>query len=1132
MYEMRSSFRRNRKISLRSDSFGYGLLPVIGALTITALITLFVTLPSWGETGRVAPTGVSRSDAVSSSPPGNETGTSAAEQDLLDKMRLLCAKGELLRADGEYKRAEKQFKQALDLAKDLRDRKDEASALVGLAHVYRDAGQYDRAMLRYEKALRIYEERDHVRKQTEIMNHLGLMHKILGENREALALHKKALELARTSGDRKGEARSLGGQGSVYLDMADFEKAEQCYKQALEINREPGGEMARGYALDRLGTVYRHWGRLDKAREYFETSLAIRKRIKHTKGEAESLNHLGELSLTRGRLEEALDYSRQSLEIARKIKAVKDEASALNSLGLVNRSLGEFGRALECHQGSREIMRQAGYVKGEADALNGLGRVYSSLGQTDKALDAYEQAIKLSKRIGYVTGEADALGSMGMIHKSLGRADRALKCLTESLRIYHTIGVPKEEANTLWRMGILYWATDRHDEARKHYQDALAIQERLGLVRDARRTNALLAQLYMDMGDYDRAKVCLEKSNSRIGKARLALLKSDFKTAETAYRKLLAEAEKKQHWENRFAACTGLGMALENLGDYAAAAEYYQRAIWFTEEQRKSLSSEQRATYFDVRSRGFSRTDPYEGLARVRLKLNKPQDAFSITDFSKARAFAEAISMRPSRMHADVPQDVLDKDNELATRRNVLESRRQKAVRYEDKELIEDIDLKIRKLDREIQNHRNEVRDKYPLFAATKYPVESVGLEASALRDTEWVIAYDVTNSAVLIYLVRGNTMVQALMKPIEKTAVQSLVRKFRTPLLVEPPYEPGEVMHKLHSFDFAAGRQLSDLLLSDVLDRIPAGEPIIIIPDDTLGDLPFEALVVKGKGRIVQTGELPVTDGVQFFGDRNPVVYYQSLSALTLARTCGRGEVPKDGLLVIADPVTSVNDLRAPKLPAHGVALTESKTMGPASQRYMGQIGPDIPRLPETGELARRLAAVHEETEAFTGFSASKKLLLEQLAPRLGQFRHIVFALHGSYGDDVAGVTEPVLFLSLLPAGTDGVLRMSEVMGLRINADVVALTACKSGLGRKVSGEGIMGMGRAFQYAGARSVLMSLWSVETKSSTMLTERFCEYLFAGKNKLQALKLARNDIRKAGYDHPLFWAAFILVGEKD
>ena len=115
-------------------------------------------------------------------------------------------------------------------------------------------------------------------------------------------------------------------------------------------------------------------------------------------------------------------------------------------------------------------------------------------------------------------------------------------------------------------------------------------------------------------------------------------------------------------------------------------------------------------------------------------------------------------------------------------------------------------------------------------------------------------------------------------------------------------------------------------------------------------------------------------------------------------------------------------------------------------------------------------------------------------------------------------------------PEGQDGFLRQSEVMGLKMNSDVVALTACQSGLGKRISGEGTMGMGRAFQYAGAKSVLMSLWSVAQNSSVQLTDSFFRHLKEGKSKLEALKLARGEIRKAGYDHPFFWAPFILVGE--
>ena len=127
-------------------------------------------------------------------------------------------------------------------------------------------------------------------------------------------------------------------------------------------------------------------------------------------------------------------------------------------------------------------------------------------------------------------------------------------------------------------------------------------------------------------------------------------------------------------------------------------------------------------------------------------------------------------------------------------------------------------------------------------------------------------------------------------------------------------------------------------------------------------------------------------------------------------------------------------------------------------------------------------------------------------------------------------GFKEPILVFTLVPPGTDGFLSMSEVMGLKMSAEIVALIGCRTGLGGQISGEGNMSMGRAFQYAGAKSVLMSLWSVAEHSSVQLVESFFTHLKDGKTRLEALQLARKEIRDAGYDHPFFWAPFILVGE--
>jgi CHAT domain-containing protein len=100
----------------------------------------------------------------------------------------------------------------------------------------------------------------------------------------------------------------------------------------------------------------------------------------------------------------------------------------------------------------------------------------------------------------------------------------------------------------------------------------------------------------------------------------------------------------------------------------------------------------------------------------------------------------------------------------------------------------------------------------------------------------------------------------------------------------------------------------------------------------------------------------------------------------------------------------------------------------------------------------------------------------------------------------------------------------------MRLDADVVALTACQTGLGRVQSGEGVMSMGRAFQSAGAKCVLMSLWSVSEHASVDLMESLFSHLAEGKSKIEAWSASTRDIRQKGYDHPFFWASFVLAGE--
>ena len=338
-----------------------------------------------------------------------------------------------------------------------------------------------------------------------------------------------------------------------------------------------------------------------------------------------------------------------------------------------------------------------------------------------------------------------------------------------------------------------------------------------------------------------------------------------------------------------------------------------------------------------------------------------------------------------------------------------------------------------------------------------------------------------------------------------------------------------GDFHRKLKSFDLASGKKLSDLLFADVLVDLPAGTPVIVVPDDSLGLLPFEMLVLNDSGKIITGREHPTIQGAEFFGDRNPISYYQSITALTLTRTFRTVKKTGEKRLIMADPVFGPEDSRLKDMEQQRRVVV-LKSLPDKLMSIKNERGITFRRLPLTGELGKSLKDLDpKKTDLYVGMKASKPVLFKQALNRFGS---MVLATHGYFGKDMPGIQEPVLILTLpgQPEGQDGFLRMSEVMGLKLNADVVALTACQTGLGRRLTGEGTMGMGRAFQYAGAKAVLMSLWSVSEKSSVKLVESFFRHLKDGKSKMEALNLARKEIGDEGYDHPFFWAGFILAGE--
>lgn len=597
-----------------------------------------------------------------------------------------------------------------------------------------------------------------------------------------------------------------------------------------------------------------------------------------------------------------------------------------------------------------------------------------------------------------------------------------------------------------------------------------------------------------------------------------------------------------------------LGLANEGLKDYASAAANFEEAVDGMEMMRAKLPNTERLNLLAAKEYGFPRLAAYKGLVRVAPHTPLGQrGSFFFSESAHARNFLELEARKGTTAAAaafpELSKAAAQIESRLdAARHRYLESQVGRVDFRETNTAMEEMG----KIWAERKAFIAEARRTDPEFVATRYP-EALPIESVELDADEVLIEFDISDQLTKAFVVKSGTIAFAAELPITWSKLDEVVRLYRA------SFENIHDFSDLARLDVGAGKFLFDTLLAPLLSAkdangtalVPEQSRIIVIPDGILAILPFESLPMDAPLKVeMPDGRFgPIPLGVKYVADAYDIAYQSSASTLVQQRRYNRKRPQMaDRALIVADPIFGAADPRAKRFFAKRSETIERlekdfsgaiQKMGiggiRASSSSVKEISPrtDVwPRLAQTGAMAERL-----QGEAFTGGRATTLLgkdatesALRKLP--LERFRYLVFATHGILNGHIPVIHEPALVLSQYDndSGFDGFLTMSEVMELKLNAEVAALTACQTGLGKSISGEGVMSLGRAFQYAGARNVLMSLWETSDRASPDLIERFMKHLRNGRTPRQALRQARTDIRADGYSHPYYWAPFVLVTE--
>jgi len=529
------------------------------------------------------------------------------------------------------------------------------------------------------------------------------------------------------------------------------------------------------------------------------------------------------------------------------------------------------------------------------------------------------------------------------------------------------------------------------------------------------------------------------------------------------------------------------GLYMEE-GDWERGSESLTRAALTLERARAQVAAPMDRTGLTSQAGGV-----FDQLVCL-LAARKPQEAFEWQERGRARALVEQSAERWVDFGAGAPQELVGEQQQLDAQRDSLQSHLLRAVQEGDEDQVTQLRAELALLQGKQDDLAARIRRSSPRYAALQYPDPPSLLEMQKALDAgTLLLSYTAAPESTGLFALDsagGLTVHRCVLSAGE---LEGQVRRLRAAVSGRQPW-------------LGLAQALYRDLIAPVADRVAKAQRLLIIPDKSLHYLPF-CLLADGRGKLL--------------GDRKPIHYAQSVSVYAAVRKDADRPREQPPLLAMAfgDPVYAESS--SPEGAARAGAYTRA---------YFASRGLEFSRLPRSGQEAQAICDLFAPlSTAFLREQATE----EKAKQEAGKARLLHFACHGYIDPERPMNSALVLTLpgEAEQAQENGFLQTYEVYGLKLNADLVTLSACETGLGKELGGEGIVGLTRAFMYAGAPSVMVSLWKVADESTAELMKAFYGHLKRGASKDAALQSAMSDLRRRPeYAHPYYWAPFILYGD--
>jgi CHAT domain-containing protein len=1011
---------------------------------------------------------------------------------------------------GKYQEALVSYNQALQLQRAIPDLEGQAITLDAIISLYSLLGEYQKALSYYNQALDIHRQRKDSNREVQVLTTGAEIYVQLQQPQQAISLLNQALQiLQKAEVNLSGQdlKNNLRNQASVYLTFSNvyladnnYPKAISSFEQARAIYKKTQDTKLEAGVIRNISIIYGGLlGEPEKALSLLEEARSLQQSIADKEGESETINNIADVFLRQGEIQKALDYYQQALDIQRQLKLLPIQASTLQNIAKVYSSLGDYQRSIDTYKQALKIFQQIGNKDEEAATLRYIGGVYRQDKQYQSSLDYFNQALQLSRRQKNIPGESLSLHNIARTYVLWKDNKDSYKLGLQAANEFLTLG--QKYNNSQWHvqaLGMLaqiYQVSGEYPKALSYINQALSLFRQQGFIYGEAFIIGRQGDIYNSLKQPDKA---IQAYNQQLALVR----KSGEKTEEvkTLYNLAVTESDR---------------------GNLKQAEIYIQETIKIVEGIRSQVKGE------DLRTSYFATVqDYYKFYIDLLMQLHKKEPskgyaalALNISEKSRARGLIELLTEARADIRKGVDPKLLAGERRLRWKLDALAKRLQEPKLKETERIA--LKQEIETLINQQKELQTKIRTSSPKYAALQYPEPLKLSEIQQQLDQDTLLLqYSLGKERSYLWAVTPNS-VDSYELPGRET-IEDESNFFRKVLVART------ATNELTE----SATELSQQILAPVANKL-GKKRLVIVADGALQNIPFAALADLNSQLPSPSKKVEGEVNYQPLLVNHEIVNLPSASTIAILRQEAKGrKVPPKALAVLADPVFSAKDSRVTGKPDNelGPELDLQNSDLARSAKNLNRDGWDrLDGTRQEAEAILKLVSPKDSLQALN-FDANYSWIT---SPQLSQYRVIHFATHG-FADGINPELSGIVLSLVNQQGrpTRGFLRLNDIFNLDFPADLVVLSACETGVGKNVEGEGLVGLTRGLMYAGSQRLVVSLWNVSDEGTSLLMSEFYhQMLKQGKSPTAALRAAQLKLwEQKDWRSPLYWAAFTLQGE--